>query len=230
MEELKMCQHFSSELQRSTYAKGRNLRWSFLFLILACLVAFFVVHCLTFPADTLTVEDAQGIFPASTEISVPRFTENSHFYSYEDDLLFATVVLPKGASVPEDAVLTVTPIEDTENTYTAAAERVATGEIRQVKLYDVSFYTADGTYLPVSDEAKVNFHFKETVAFTKCAPVGTLLYGKNTVGKENLWANELHEAITAMITPSENVNFESENSQIILETLTDYVDSEHKVY
>ena len=33
-----------------------------------------------------------------------------------------------------------------------------------------------------------------------------------------------------MITPSENVNFESENSQIILETLTDYVDSEHKVY
>ena len=53
-----------------------------------------------------------------------------------------------------------------------------------------------------------------------------MLYGKNTVGKENLWANEPHEAITAMITPSENVNFESENSQIILETLTDYVDSE----
>ena len=69
-----------------------------------------------------------------------------------------------------------------------------------------------------------------TVAFTKCASVGTLLYGKNTVGKENLWANEPHEAITAMITPSENVDFESENSQIILETLTDYVDSEHKVY
>ena len=55
-----------------------------------------------------------------------------------------------------------------------------------------------------------------TVAFTKCASVGTLLYGKNTVGKENLWANEPHEAITAMITPSENVNFESEDSQIIL--------------
>ena len=75
-----MRRHFSSELQRSTYAKGRNLRWSFLFLILACLVAFFVVHCLTFPADTLTVEDAQGIFPAFTEISASRFTENSHFY------------------------------------------------------------------------------------------------------------------------------------------------------
>lgn len=224
-----MRRHFSSELQRSTYAKGRNLRWSFLFLILACLVAFFVVHCLTFPADTLTVEDAQGIFPASTEISVPRFTENSHFYSYEDDLLFATVVLPEGASVPEDAVLTVTPIEDTENTYTAAAERVATGEIRQVKLYDVSFYTADGTYLPVSDEAKVNFHFKKTVPVESRDNVAVLHFEEDGVKLPSITDVAVQEdnqltdlsfdtegfSVYAMVTWSEEMNLDGQSYAIV---------------
>lgn len=226
-----MRRHFSSELQRSPYAKGRNLRWSFLFLILACLVAFFVVHCLTFPADTLTIEDAQGIFPASMEISASRFTENSHFYSYEDDLLFATVVLPEGASVPEDAVLTVTPIEDTENTYTAAAERVATGEIQQVKLYDVSFYTADGTYLPVSDEAKVTFHFKETVPVESRDNVAVLHFEEDGVKLPSITDVAVQEdnqltdlsfdtegfSVYAMVTWSEEMNLDGQSYVITSE-------------
>lgn len=224
-----MRRHFSSELQRSPYAKGRNLRWSFLFLILACLVAFFVVHCLTFPADTLTVEDAQEIFPASMEIPAPRFTENSYSYSYEDDLLFATVVLPEGASVPEDAVLTVTPIEDTENTYTAAAERVATGEIRQVKLYDVSFYTADGTYLPVSDEAKVSFHFKETVPVESRDNVAVLHFEEDGVKLPSITDVAVQEdnqltdlsfdtegfSVYAMVTWSEEMNLDGKSYAIV---------------
>lgn len=235
-----MRRHFSSELQRSPYAKGRNLRWSFLFLILACLVAFFVVHCLTFPADTLTVEDAQGIFPAFTEIPAPRFTENSHFYSYEDDLLFATVVLPEGASVPEDAVLTVTPIEDTENTYTAAAERVTTGEIQQVKLYDVSFYTADGTYLPVSDEAKVNFHFKETVPVESRDNVAVLHFEEDGVKLPSITDVAVQEdnqltdlsfdtegfSVYAMVTWSEEMNLDGRSYAIV--SVNDGADAKKK--
>lgn len=160
---------------------------------------------------------------------MPRFTENSYFYSYEDDLLFATVVLPEGASVPEDAVLTVTPIEDTENTYTAAAERVATGEIRQVKLYDVSFHTADGTYLPVSDEAKVNFHFKETVPAESRDNVAVLHFEEDGVKLPSITDVAVQEdnqltdlsfdtegfSVYAMVTWSEEMNLDGQSYAIV---------------
>lgn len=58
--------------------------------------------------------------------------------------------------------------------YTEAAKQVASGDLQNVKLYDVSFYTADGTYLSVSDQAKVSIHFKETIPIETTQNVAVL--------------------------------------------------------
>jgi len=109
---------------------------------------------------------------------IPRPQE----YNYEDDTLSATVVLPAGSQVPKDATLRVTPIPQGETLYSLLerqAQAAVDGAVGQLVLYDVSFYTQAGEYLPVEETADVTITFKQEV-FTG-EQVEVIHYGANAV-------------------------------------------------
>lgn len=84
-------------------------------------------------------------------------------YFYRETSLEVSVALPEGSTVPEDAVLTVRPITQTEESYdtlVSQAEEVS-GEAATIHLYEIGFRTPEEGYLPVSEEAMVTIRFLE---------------------------------------------------------------------
>lgn len=150
------------------------MRWHLIFLLFAFMVALIVTYALILPAVSLTEDSASELSENEPVFDESAFTEHAMVFSYEDDTLSASVTLPEGTAVPADAVLSITPVTVETDAYTEAAKQVASGDLQNVKLYDVSFYTADGTYLSVSDQAKVSIHFKETIPIETTQNVAVL--------------------------------------------------------
>lgn len=119
-----------------------------------------------YPEDA---EPADAAGPDASESAVPPETDTEAApgrYTYEDDSLTATVTLPEGTAVPADAVLRVTPITAEDEGYDYErlvwqAEEAVARTAGEIALYDISFYTPDEAYLPVSDAATVTLCFKE---------------------------------------------------------------------
>lgn len=87
-------------------------------------------------------------------------------YTFTDDGIEVTIMLPEGTVVPRNAVVEVTPIKSNHASYddlTKRAENAVNGSVANISLYDISFYTADGEYIPVDDRAQVSMRFSEAV-------------------------------------------------------------------
>ena len=85
-------------------------------------------------------------------------------YTYSDEKIHVEVQLPEDTKVPADAVLSVVPIDAEHEKYQQYVEQInqTAGMVSGMALYDISFYTADGTYIPVSDNAKVSMVFADS--------------------------------------------------------------------
>lgn len=97
-------------------------------------------------------------------------------YSYEDETIAAEVTLAEGSALPEGTELVVRPItgmtaysldgetgDDGYEDLVRRAEEAVGQPVTDILLYDISFYTPDGEYLPVEDSATVSLRFKEAV-------------------------------------------------------------------
>lgn len=87
-------------------------------------------------------------------------------YHYEDETVSVTAVLPRDSQVPADARLEVTPITREEERYSLLeqqAEEAVDGELRQLVLYDLNFYSPQEEYLPVEESASVTITFRQEV-------------------------------------------------------------------
>ena len=98
------------------------------------------------------------------------------------------VTLAEGSTVPEGAELVVRPITGMA-TFSAdggsdydyeelvrQAEEAVDKEVTEIVLYDISFYTLEGEYLPVADTATVSLRFKEAVLTGDMGEVAVLHY------------------------------------------------------
>lgn len=93
------------------------------------------------------------------------YPAESREYTYSDETVQVSVILPKDTTVPADAVLKVTAIESDAEGYDALveqAEDTVDGEVKNIALYDISFYTAEEDYIPVEDSAQVSLRFVES--------------------------------------------------------------------
>lgn len=102
-------------------------------------------------------------------------------YLYEDDAIAAEVLLPADSGVPADAVLTVRPITAAERSYdyetlVRQAEASVDKAVMEIALYDISFYTSGGEYIPVADTATVSLRFKESILPEGANEVAVLHY------------------------------------------------------
>ena len=97
-------------------------------------------------------------------------------YAYEDETIAAEVTLAEGSALPEGTELVVRPItgmtaysldgetgDDGYEDLVRRAEEAVGQPVTDILLYDISFYTPDGEYLPVEDSATVSLRFKEAV-------------------------------------------------------------------
>lgn len=141
------------------------------------------------PASTLSGNTLSGNTISGNEVNEDSVVEEKSEsveavpYIYEDDELAVTVTLPDGSSVPEGAVLRVRPIMDTDEEYedlAQQAEEAVDGQAQEIVLYDISFYTEENEYIPVSEEAVVSFQFKETVLAETSGEVTVLHYEEGT--------------------------------------------------
>lgn len=85
-------------------------------------------------------------------------------YIFSDDNVYVEVQLPEDTTVPKDAQLVVTPLSDEDESYAdyvTQAEEKFGGEIANIALYDISFYTAEGEYIPVGETANISMAFVE---------------------------------------------------------------------
>lgn len=106
---------------------------------------------------------------------------SSLLYTYSNSDVYAQVVLPPETTVARDAVLSVKPIKSGDEGYAsmvAEAESAVSGTVKDIKLYDISFYTADKQYIPVDDNAKVTIRFKDA-AVDASSNVQVLHYDEN---------------------------------------------------
>lgn len=102
-------------------------------------------------------------------------------YTYEDDAVAVEVTLAEGSAVPGGAELSVRPITDGDEGYDYAslvrqAEEAMARAAAEIALYDISFFTPGGEYLPVEDTATVSLQFKEPVLTASAAEVAVLHY------------------------------------------------------
>jgi len=140
--------------------------------------------------------------------------ENRKTYQYEDDKLLVEVLLAEGTEVPEDAVLTVQTIVETDEQYdnlTAQATESVEGEVKEIILYDVSFFTASEEYLPVADTATVSFKFKENLVVEEDSEVAVLHFEEGAETPKQL------ETVNIEITEEEQVTavtFETEGFSV----------------
>lgn len=109
------------------------------------------------------------------------FAPQEREYRYEDDTILVSVVLSADSQVPEDAVLCVTPITQEEEQYALLAQQAqeaVEGTLEQIILYDLSFYTGDGEYLPVEDSAVVTITFPQGGPAASAEQVTVLHYAQ----------------------------------------------------
>lgn len=100
-------------------------------------------------------------------------------YAFEDDVLAVEVILPADFQVPADAVLSVRPITNEDESYellSKQAEEAVDGEPEEVVFYDISFFTPEQSYIPVADNATVTLRFKEAVLSDGAGDVAVLHY------------------------------------------------------
>ncbi len=88
-------------------------------------------------------------------------------YTFEDDNVAVSVILPDETDVPEDAVLSVTALTGEESNYDemvkSAGKVVTDGTVGDIKFFDIGFNTAKGEYIHVEDTAQVIIEFKDSV-------------------------------------------------------------------
>lgn len=100
-------------------------------------------------------------------------------YLYEDGAVAAEVTLPADSGIPADAALAVRPITAAEQDYETLvrqAEEAMDRAVTEIALYDISFRTPDGAYIPVADAATVSLRFKETILPEGTGEVAVLHY------------------------------------------------------
>lgn len=150
----------------------RRKIWHKIVNFMAAIVVFCTTYALILPAITLenqlicNDDDIEHVHNETCYASSQQEEVIQRTYTYEDETTTVKVTLPLDTTVPEDAVLTVTPIVDTDDTYaelTEKAEETMEGQSCEVVLFDISFYTTDNEYIPVSEEAMVSFEFKENI-------------------------------------------------------------------
>lgn len=134
------------------------------------------------------VHDADDCF-----IYVEELPENEPMvYSYTDDTIEVEVTLAAESAVPAGATLSVQPItgvspfsedgeDETESEYdyeelVRQAEEAVDQTVAEILLYDISFYTPDGEYLPVTDAATVSLRFREAVLSEAAGEIAVLHY------------------------------------------------------
>lgn len=149
--------------------------WQKIVGVMAAVVVFCTTYALILPAITLENElicensDESHVHTDACyaiEKETAATEEKQRIYSYEDEEITVKVTLPLDNGVPEDAVLVVCPILDSDEEYenlTEKAEETIDGQTGDIMLYDISFYTVDNEYIPVTDEAMVSFVFKEAM-------------------------------------------------------------------
>lgn len=84
---------------------------------------------------------------------------------------------------PENVQLCVRSITETDDSYDELSRQAADaviGNSVQALFYDISFYTNDGEYLPVSDNASVSIQFKETVLTEETGDIVVLHYEEDS--------------------------------------------------
>lgn len=107
--------------------------------------------------------------------------ETTPAYLYEDGAIAVEVRLPADSGVPADAVLTVRPITAAERSYdyetlVRQAEASVDKAVVEIALYDISFYTPGGEYIPVADTATVSLRFKGSILPEGANEVAVLHY------------------------------------------------------
>ena len=153
-----------------------------------------------------------GTLPKQSEDAADGCT-----YTYEDDDIPVSVVLPAYSAVPENAVLTVSALSQSERDYDSLAEQAQSavdGEIEQVLLYDISFYAADeegGEYLPVSDAAVVSLTFLEKTLTQQDSTVSVLHYESS--GAEPVVLDEV-SLVSDESTEQETLTFQTEGFSV----------------
>lgn len=185
---------FSKQMKFMTKRKWHHKQIA-IFLLLAGLVAFVTTYLLILPAITMSEEDIEDSEIAEIEPNMESAVELRHFF-YEDEQLSVSVDLPADTQVPEDAVLTVTPIvmdDPAYEGYVEEANRVASGSLQELKLFDLSFYTAEGSYLPVGDNAAVSMYFKETIPAENAEQVAVLHFEEEQVALPTLTEIQVEE-------------------------------------
>ena len=178
---------FSKQMKFMTKRKWHHKQIA-IFLLLAGLVAFVTTYLLILPAITMSEEDIEDSEIAEIEPNMESAVELRHFF-YEDEQLSVSVDLPADTQVSEDAILTVTPIvmdDPAYEGYVEEANRVASGSLQELKLFDLSFYTAEGSYLPVGDNAAVSMYFKETIPAENAEQVAVLHFEEEQVALPTL--------------------------------------------
>ncbi|MCD7864379.1 MAG: Cna B-type domain-containing protein [Lachnospiraceae bacterium] len=139
-----------------------------------------------------------SIQPDATEEAVLEGTEEETVptYTYEDDTLTVTVVLPEDSEVPEDAVLVVTALTEADDSYETLeqqAQETLSSAIQNILFYDISFYTTNDEYIPVDETAQVSLVFQDSALtentfvmhFTEDANTGVELVNANLALNED---------------------------------------------
>ena len=154
------------------YRQKRRKIWHKIVSFMAAVVVFCTTYALILPAITLekqlicTIDDIEHVHDETCYSSSQQEEVVQRMYTYEGETTTVKVTLPLDSTVPEDATLTVTPIVDTDDTYAELAQKAEDtmeGQACEVVLFDISFYTAENEYIPVSEEAMVSFEFKENI-------------------------------------------------------------------
>lgn len=154
------------------YRQKRRKIWHKVVSFMAAVVVFCTTYALILPAITLekqlicTIDDIEHVHDETCYSSSQQEEVVQRVYTYEGETTTVKVTLPLDSTVPEDATLTVTPIVDTDDTYAELAQKAEDtmeGQSCEVVLFDISFYTAENEYIPVSEEAMVSFEFKENI-------------------------------------------------------------------
>lgn len=128
--------------------------------------------------DCLVQRELLCTLPEHTHSQLCYPPEDGGSYIYEDDTLAVTVYLSPETILPEGATLNVRALTDEEENYAEMrnqAESAMPGTA-DIQLYDISFYTAEEAYIPVSDTATVSLRFKENVLAEAAGQVAVLHY------------------------------------------------------
>ena len=131
----------------------------------------------TAPATLLTIEgdsynQVQYVSYQLTNSTIMGYAQlpapvaEDYSYNFFDGVVEVSVEIPADSGVPADALLRVTPIDVTDADYAdllSSASAAVEGTVSRAQFYDISFYTSQLEYIPVSDSARVTMRFAEGV-------------------------------------------------------------------